>query len=71
MVFFVIIVINNFAGVAAVTTVFLLLTLVGIDGIDPSGRCSAFLGMKIFFILAIIFLLVFPSLFEGAGAFDF
>ena len=61
MAFFIIIVIDDFAWVATVGAVLLLLTFVGVGGIDPRGRYGAFLGMTIPFILAIVLLLLLPS----------
>ena len=68
MAFFVTIVTNNLAGVAAVGTVLLLLTVVGIGSIDPSGRCGAFSGTTIPFISAIVLLLLLLSLLKGLSA---
>ena len=68
MAFFVTIVTDNLAGVKAVGVVFLLFTVVGVGGIDPSGRYGAFLGTTIPFILAIVLLLLLPSFFEGLSA---
>ena len=65
MAFFVIIVIDDLAGVAAVGAVSLLLTVVGVGDIDPNGWCGAFLGTTIPFILAIVFLLLLLSLLGG------
>ena len=68
MAFFVIIVTDNLAGVAAVKPVPLFLTVVGVGGIEPSGRYEAFSGMTIPFILAIVLLLLLPSLLGGLSA---
>ena len=65
MAFFITIITDNFAGVAAVGAVFFLFTVVGVGGIDSSGQCGAFLGTTIFSILAIVLFLLFLSLFEG------
>ena len=63
MAFFITIVTDNLAGVAAVEASPLLFTIVGVGGIDPSGRCGAFLGTTIPSISAIALLLLLLSLF--------
>ena len=65
MAFFVTIVIDDLAEVAAIGAVFLLFTIVNVGGIDPSGRYGAFSGTTISFILAIVLLLLFSSLLGG------
>ena len=68
MTFFIIIVTDNLANVAAVGAVFLLLTIVSIGDIDPSGRCGAFFGTTIAFISAIVLLLLLTKLLGGLSA---
>ena len=68
MAFFVTIVTDNFARIAAVEAVLLLLTVVDIGNIDPSGRCRAFSCITIPFILAIVLLLLVSSLLGGLSA---
>ena len=68
MAFFVTIVTDNLAEVAAIGAVPLLLTVVGVGGIDPNGRCGAFLGTTVPFILAIVLLLLFSSFLGGLSA---
>ena len=68
MALFVIIVIDDFARVAAARYVLLLLTIVGVGSIDPNGRCGAFSGTMISFILAIVLFLLLPSFFGAFSA---
>ena len=68
MAFFVRIVIDDLARVAAVGAVFFLLTVVGVCGIDPNGQCKVFLSITIPFILAIVLLLLLLSLLRGLSA---
>ena len=68
MAFFVTIVTDDLAGVAAVEAVPLLLTVVGISSIDPSGQYGAFSGTTVPFISAIVLLLLLPSLLGGLSA---
>ena len=68
MAFFVIIVTDNLAGVAAFGAVPLLFTVVGVGGIDPSSRCEAFSGTTISFISAIVLLLLFSKLLGSLSA---
>ena len=68
MAFFVTIVTDNLTRVAAVGAAPLFLTVVGVSGIDSNSRCGAFSGTTILFILVIVLLLLFPSLFGGLSA---
>ena len=68
MAFFVTIVTDNFARVAAIGAVLLLLTVVSVGDIDPSGRYGAFSSTTVPFILAIVLLLLLPSLLGGLSA---
>ena len=68
MFFFVTIITDDLAGVAAVGAVLLFLTVVGISGIHPSSQCGAFSGTTIPFISAIVLLLLFPKLLVGVSA---
>ena len=68
MAYFLTIVTNNLAWVTMVGAILLLFTVVGVGGIDPNGRCGAFSGTTILFILAIVLLLLLPKLLGGLSA---
>ena len=67
--FFVTIVTDDLAGVAAIRALFLFFTVVGLSGINFSGQYGTFLGTTIFSALAIILFLLFPSLFRRSQPF--